>query len=229
MSTVLVVEDDTTVAEVVTRYLAREGFNTDCVSDGKLALDAVASRMPDLVVLDLMLPSMDGLDVCQRLRELAPIPIIMLTARGEEDDRVLGLSLGADDYVTKPFSPRELVARVQSVMRRAQGGGISNLGGVEAELEARDLRVDVRAREAFVGGETISLTVKEFDLLVYLMRHPRQAFSRAEILEHVWGYTYGDTSTVTVHVRRLREKIEGDPSHPRRITTIWGVGYLFEP
>ncbi|MGH3577775.1 MAG: response regulator transcription factor [Mycobacterium sp.] len=229
MPSVLVVEDDATVAEVVTRYLEREGYLAESVSDGQLALDRAASRMPDLVVIDLMLPTMDGFEVCRRLRALAPVPIIMLTARGEEDDRVLGLSLGADDYVAKPFSPRELTARVESVLRRAHGGSLVSADEGPSALVSEGLRVDLAAREASIELEPVSLTVKEFDLLAFLMRNPRRAFSRAELLDKVWGYVYGDTSTVTVHVRRLREKIEVDPSEPRWITTVWGVGYRFEP
>ena len=224
---VLVVEDDTTVAEVVVRYLEREGFDVESVGDGREALERAGRCLPDLVVLDLMLPGLDGLEVCRRLRAVAPIPVIMLTARGEESDRVLGLELGADDYVAKPFSPRELTARVKSVLRRAQGPlSPVDLPGV---LTIGDLDVDLGAREVRRGGELVTLTAREFELLVFLARHPRRAFRREELLEHVWGYTYGDTSTVTVHIRRLREKIEPQPSAPARIQTVWGVGYRFDP
>jgi DNA-binding response OmpR family regulator len=223
---VLVVEDDRTVAEVVTRYLEHEGFVVESVGDGSEALARADVRLPDLVVLDIMLPGLDGLEVCRRLRSRAPIPVVMLTARGGEEDRVLGLELGADDYVSKPFSPRELTARVKAVLRRAGSplGEVDSAGTVEYD----GLQIDFGAREARVRGELATLTAREFELLAFLVRRPRQVFRRDELLEHVWGYTYGDTSTVTVHIRRLREKIEDDPSTPRRITTVWGVGYRFD-
>lgn len=224
---VLVVEDDRTVADVVTRYLEREGFDVESVGDGNDALERADARLPDLVVLDIMLPGLDGLEVCRRLRSRAPIPVVILTARGSEEDRVLGLELGADDYVAKPFSPRELTARVKAVLRRA-GSPLGDLDRAEA-IEYDGLEIDLGAREARVRGELAMLTAREFELLAFLVRRPRQVFRRDELLEHVWGYTYGDTSTVTVHIRRLREKIEDDPSTPRRITTVWGVGYRFDP
>jgi len=227
MTRVLVVDDDATVAEVVARYLDREGYAVEAVTDGALALERASADLPDLVVLDLMLPGVDGLEVCRRLRALAPIPVIMLTALGEESDRVVGLELGADDYVTKPFSPRELVARVKSVLRRSQGPLNGAAGEGPSHLSAGDVEVDVAAREVTVRGDVISLTQREYDLLVFLMRHPREAFTRQALLERVWGYSFGDTSTITVHVRRLREKIEPDPARPRHIETIWGVGYRF--
>lgn len=224
---VLVVEDDPTVAEVVVRYLEREGFEVESVGNGREALERAGQSLPDLVVLDLMLPGLDGLEVCRRLRAVAPIPVIMLTARGEESDRVLGLELGADDYVSKPFSPRELTARVKSVLRRAQGPlSPVDLPGIVA---LGDLEVDLGAREVRRSGVPVTLTAREFELLVFLVRHPRRVFRREELLEHVWGYTYGDTSTVTVHIRRLREKIESQPSDPKNIQTVWGVGYRFDP
>lgn len=223
---ILVVDDDPTVAEVVVRYLEREGYAVESVGDGRAAIDRVAGALPDLVVLDLMLPGVDGLEVYRRLRLLAPVPVIMLTARGDEDDRIVGLELGADDYVSKPFSPRELTARVKSVLRRA-GGATPNPGpGI---VEADGLVIDLGARDVRVRDNPITLTAREFDLLAFLARHPRHAFRREELLERVWGYTYGDTATVTVHVRRLREKIERDPSAPERLTTVWGVGYRFDP
>ena len=224
---VLVVEDDPTVAEVVTRYLEREGFAVESVGDGHEALAHADAHLPDLVVLDIMLPGLDGLEVCRRLRSHAPIPVVMLTARGSEEDRVLGLDLGADDYVSKPFSPRELTARVKAVLRRAGSplGEVDSAGTVDFD----GLQIDLGAREARVHGELATLTAREFELLAFLAGQPRQVFRRDELLEHVWGYTYGDTSTVTVHIRRLREKIEDDPSTPRRITTVWGVGYRFDP
>ncbi len=224
---VLVVEDDRTVAEVVTRYLEREGFTVESVADGHDALERAEAHLPDLVVLDIMLPGLDGLEVCRRLRSRAPIPVVMLTARGSEEDRVLGLELGADDYVSKPFSPRELTARVKAVLRRA-GSALGELDRAET-VEYDGLQLDLGAREARVHGELATLTAREFELLAFLAGRPRQVFRRDELLEHVWGYTYGDTSTVTVHIRRLREKIEDDPSAPRRITTVWGVGYRFDP
>jgi DNA-binding response OmpR family regulator len=223
------VDDDATVAEVVGRYLEREGFDVESVADGRTALDRAVASPPDLMVLDLMLPEMDGLEVFRTLRSFAPIPVIMLTARGDEDDRIIGLELGADDYMAKPFSPRELVARVKSVLRRAAGPLTFAGPGSPPVLIAGDLNVDVPAREVSVGGESVSLTVREFDLLAFLMLHPNQVFRREELLERVWGYTFGDTSTVTVHVRRLREKVESDPARPTRIHTVWGVGYKFLP
>jgi DNA-binding response OmpR family regulator len=222
---VLVVDDDPTVAEVVDRYLSNAGFDVDRAADGPAALRMVAAAAPDLVVLDLMLPGLDGIEVCRRLREHAAIPVIMLTARGEEADRVAGLECGADDYVTKPFSPRELTLRVRSVLRRANespppGSGVLRAGG---------LVVDAAARTATRDGGSLGLTVREFDLLLYLLRHPGRAFTRAELLEQVWGWTFGDPSTVTVHIRRLREKVEDEPTTPRLLVTVWGVGYRYDP
>lgn len=228
MTSVLVVDDDTTVTDVVSRYLRREGLAVESVGDGGAALERAAQHAPDLVVLDLMLPGMNGVEVCRRLRELAPIPVIMLTARGEEEDRIMGLNLGADDYITKPFSPGELTARVKALLRRANGSLSPGTRG-EPVLSFGALRADLSAHEVTLRGEPVSLTVKEFDLLVFLMRHPRAVFSRNELFEAVWGYTQGDTSTVMVHVRRLREKVEADPSRPCRISTVWGVGYRFDP
>ncbi len=224
---VLLVEDDATVAEVLIAYLEREGFDVRWEDDGGRGLAAALSGDPDLVVLDLMLPSMDGLEVCRRLRLSRPVPVIMLTARGQEEDRIVGLELGADDYLGKPVSPRELVARVKAVLRRSQEPRIARPSA--RVLEAGALRVDVAAHEATIADRAVDLTAREFDLLVFLMQRPRVAFRRDELLEHVWGYTYGDASTVTVHVRRLREKIEADPSNPERLTTVWGVGYRWEP
>jgi DNA-binding response OmpR family regulator len=225
---VLVVEDDPTVRDVVVRYLEREGMAVDAVADGELALVSADDHWPDLVVLDLMLPRLDGFEVCRQLRARGQVPVIMLTARGDEDDRVLGLELGADDYVAKPFSPRELTARVKAVLRRANGH--ANMGPeIPTAIHNGKLRIDVRAREVFVDEAPITLTAREFDVLVFLAVRPRQAFRRDELLEAVWGYTYGDTSTVTVHVRRIREKIEDDPSAPRHLVTVWGVGYRWDP
>jgi DNA-binding response OmpR family regulator len=223
---VLVVDDDPTLSEVVGRYLTREGFQVDFAEDGASGLEQALATLPDLVLLDLMLPLLDGLEVCRRLRETAPIPVVMLTARGEESDRIAGLDLGADDYVTKPFSPRELTARVKAVLRRASGGVALS---ARTEVEGGPIRVDLVAHEARRDGELIALTAKEFDLLVHLMVNPRRAFRRDELLEAVWGWSFGDTATVTVHVRRLREKIETDPSDPLHLCTVRGVGYRFEP
>ncbi|MEO5878422.1 MAG: response regulator transcription factor [Streptosporangiaceae bacterium] len=223
-SRILVVDDDPTVAEVVARYLTRDGHDVECVPDGRIALNRALADPPDLVVLDLMLPGMDGLEVCRELRRHSAVPVVMLTALGEESDRLAGLELGADDYVVKPFSPRELALRVKSVLRRAQGG----LGAADTGLlRDGDLAVDVGAHEATLDGGTLSLTAREFDLLVFLLRHPRQAFTREQLLDQVWGWSFGDSSTVTVHVRRLREKIEIDPTTPVRIQTVWGVGYRY--
>jgi DNA-binding response OmpR family regulator len=222
---VLVVDDDPTVSDVVRRYLERAGLAVTLAADGYAALRAYEAERPDLVVLDLMLPGLDGLEVCRRLRSRPDeVPIVMLTALGEEADRVLGLQLGADDYVTKPFSPRELVLRVRSVLRRT-----GRPAPAPAEtLTDGDLEVDVSRRVARLRGEELALTVREFDLLVFLLRHPGRAFRRAELLENVWGWTFGDQSTVTVHMRRLREKVEDDPADPKRILTVWGVGYRWE-
>jgi DNA-binding response OmpR family regulator len=227
-SRVLIIEDDPNVSEVVARYLEREGYQVETVDDGAVGLARALADPPDLVVLDLMLPSLGGLEVCRQLRAAAPVPVIMLTARGEETDRITGLELGADDYVAKPFSPRELTARVKAVLRRA-AGAMSDVQDEERVLHFGPLAVDVVTHEARVDGQLVSLTAKEFDLLAHLMRHPRRAFRREELLEDVWGFTYGDTSTVTVHIRRLREKIEVDPSAPQHVCTVWGVGYRFEP
>ncbi|MFJ8078362.1 response regulator transcription factor [Streptomyces sp. NPDC096176] len=226
MHTILVVDDDPTVAEVVTGYLERAGFAVDRAEDGPQALGRAAGRWPDLVVLDLMLPGMDGLEVCRRLREVAPVPVIMLTARGDEDDRILGLEVGADDYVTKPFSPRELVLRVESVLRRGGSGPGERRTG--PELSAAGIVLDPAARRAVKDGRELALTLREFDLLAHLMRHPGEAIGRERLMHDVWGWEFGDLSTVTVHVRRLRGKIEDDPARPRLIQTVWGVGYRFD-
>jgi DNA-binding response OmpR family regulator len=223
----LVVDDDVTVRDVVHRYLDRAGYRVAVAGDGEQALKAVADRVPDVVVLDLMLPRLGGLEVCRRLRrDAVGVPIVMLTALGEEEDRVLGLELGADDYVTKPFSPRELVLRVASVLRRAREVPVRD-SGAEPVVDG-DLKVDIPGRRAFLGGEPLPLTVREFDLLAFLVRRPGQVFTRAELLERVWGWDFGDQSTVTVHVRRLREKVEADPTAPKRIATVWGVGYRYD-
>ena len=225
---VLVVDDDATVSDVVRRYLEQAGCAVRLAGDGAAGLAAVDAQRPDLVVLDLMMPGIDGLEVCRRLRRKQPdLPVIMLTALGEEVDRVLGLEVGADDYVTKPFSPRELVLRVRSVLRRTVG---AEAGTTSPErLTDGDLTVDTARRIARLGGLPLSLTVREFELLVFLMTNPRRAWTRADLLARVWGWQFGDQSTVTVHVRRLREKIEADPAEPARVLTVWGVGYRYEP
>jgi DNA-binding response OmpR family regulator len=227
-SRVLVVEDDPTVSEVVQGYLHRAGFDVDHTADGRRALEIAEQRTPDLVVLDLMLPGIDGLEVCRRLRARSNVPVIMLTALGEEGDRVLGLEVGADDYVTKPFSPRELVLRVQSVLRRA-AKGTAQPSSAGAVLRVGTLVVDVAGHRAFRDGAPLALTGREFDLLAFFLTHPGQAFTRAALMERVWGWSFGDQSTVTVHVRRLREKIEQDPAAPKLLVTVWGVGYRFDP
>jgi two-component system response regulator ResD len=220
---VLVVDDDPTVAEVVAGYLDRAGFTVDLAADGPTAVARAAAVRPDLVVLDLMLPGLDGLEVCRRIRERGPLPVIMLTARGDEDDRILGLEVGADDYVTKPFSPRELVLRVESVLRRAAPPDAGPW------LRAGVLALDPSARRATRDGAELALTIREFDLLAFFLRHPGRVVGREELMHRVWGWEFGDLSTVTVHVRRLREKVEDDPARPRLISTVWGVGYRFDP
>ncbi|MEX0851043.1 MAG: response regulator transcription factor [Gaiellaceae bacterium] len=225
MATVLVVDDEPIVREVVVRYLAREGHRTLEAADGETARTAIERSEPDLVVLDVMLPGTDGLELCRWIRSTSELPVIMLTARGEEADRIVGLELGADDYVTKPFSPRELAARVRSVLRRSTPTETAaerlTFGSVELESATRETRK---------GGEEVRLTAKEFDLLWFLASHPRRVFSRDQLMAKVWGYTAAlDTGTVTVHVRRLREKVEIDPSEPLHLETVWGVGYRLVP
>ena len=225
MPTVLVVDDEPIVREVVCSYLQREGYRTLEAADGDRARELVESSSPALVVLDLMLPGTDGLELCRWIRRHSELPVIMLTARGEEADRIVGLELGADDYVTKPFSPRELVARVRTLLRRAGPQAARS-----EQLAVDDLIIDQRTREVSKGGRELKLTAKEFDLLWFLASHPRQVFSRDQLMDRVWGYTSAlDTGTVTVHVRRLREKIEDDDAHPRYLQTVWGVGYRFSP
>jgi len=222
---VLIVDDDPTVGDVVARYLSRAGYAVLVIADGQQALDQALADPPDLVVLDLMLPGLDGLEVFRRLRAHAPVPVVMLTALGDESDRLVGLELGADDYVTKPFSPRELVLRVQSVLRRSTAVLPATRGGM---LREGDLLIDLAAHEATRGCRSMGLTAREYDLLAFLMQHPREAFNRAELLKRVWGWEYADHSTVTVHVRRLREKVEPDPRQPTRVVTVFGVGYRWD-
>jgi DNA-binding response OmpR family regulator len=219
---VLVVDDDPTVREVVVSYLRAHEHEVVEAGDGETALALQHARPHDLVVLDLMLPGVDGIEVCRRMREDGDVPVIMLTALGEETDRVVGLEVGADDYVTKPFSPRELALRVDSVLRRAK------LPASPRRLVDGDLLVDESRHEAYRDGQVLALTGREFDLLRFLIAHPGTAYSRDELLEKVWGWSFGDHSTVTVHVRRLREKVEVDPTRPVRLQTVWGVGYRWE-
>jgi len=224
---ILVVEDEPSIAEVVNLYLRRAGYQVKVVSDGQSALDSIRSRMPSLVVMDIMLPEIDGFEVTRWIRDQSDVPIIMLTARRDESDRIAGLEMGADDYVVKPFSPQELVSRVRAVLRRA--GGDSRVDEDRA-LDFEGLRIDPSTRLVHVDEQEVTLTAKEFELLWLLARHPRQVFSRQQLLERIWGISdYIDPSTVTVHIRRLREKIEKDPSNPDHIVTLWGVGYKFEP
>ena len=228
-ATVLVVDDDPTVAEVVVTYLERAGLQAVHAATGASGLAAFEADSPDLVVLDLMLPDLDGLEVCRRLRSTSDVPVIMLTALGGEVDRVLGLEVGADDYVTKPFSPRELVLRVQSVLRRSgrDSAGVSP-PSTDSVLRDADLVLDTTAHTALRGDDPLPLTSREFDLLAFLLAHPGRAFTRGELMEQVWGWSFGDQSTVTVHVRRLREKVEPNPTEPTRLMTVWGVGYRWD-
>ena len=228
MPRVLVVDDDLTVAEVVLGYLRRDGFEAAHAADGFEALRIAAAAPPDLVVLDLMLPGIDGLEVCRRLRADRPdLPVVMLTALGEEEDRIAGLEVGADDYVVKPFSPRELVLRVESVLRRSRPA--ATVRSEPAELRDGDLVLDLAGHQASQAGAPLALTGREFDLLAFLLANPGQAFTREQLMQQVWGWEFGDQSTVTVHVRRVREKIESDPAEPTRLVTVWGVGYRWDP
>jgi DNA-binding response OmpR family regulator len=222
MATVLVVDDEPIVRDVVVRYLEREGFRTLTADRGEIVRDLVERESPDLVVLDVMLPGVDGLELCRWIRGRSELPVILLTARGEEADRIVGLELGADDYVTKPFSPRELAARVRTVLRRVA----PSIATSEAKITIGDLEIDARTREVRKAGAELKLTAREFDLLWFLARHERQVFGRDQLMSSVWGYEAAiDTGTVTVHVRRLRAKIEDDPSEPKHLQTVWGVGY----
>ena len=222
---ILVVDDEPTIREIVVSYLERDGFKTLEAADGNRARELLETDPPDLVVLDVMLPGTDGLELCRWIRSRSRLPVIMLTARGEESDRIVGLELGADDYVTKPFSPRELAARVRTVLRRAETDVVA-----QESLSYDGLVVDSATREVTRDGNPLRLTAREFDLLWFLASHPRRVFSRENLMRRVWGYSAAlDTGTVTVHMRRLREKIEHDPSHPRHLETVWGVGYRFAP
>jgi DNA-binding response OmpR family regulator len=227
---ILVVEDEPSLAEVTALYLKRAGFQVQVASDGRQAMNILEMQIPDFVILDLMLPEVDGLSLTRWLKDRSNVPIIMVTARREEIDRIAGLEMGADDYVVKPFSPQELVSRVRAVFRRigrdASGAGAES----ERELSFDFIAINPTTREVTVRGSSVELTVREFDLLHLLARHPKQVFTRDQLLERVWGGAeYIDPGTVTVHVRRLREKIEEDPSAPKCLLTVWGVGYKFEP
>ena len=227
---ILIVDDEASVVEVVGLYLRREGFEITSAADGREAFEAMQKGRPDLLILDVMLPEIDGLEILRRLRagSDSKVPVILLTARGQEIDRIYGLELGADDYVVKPFSPAELTARVKAVLRRT--GTDQLLPGIHQLVAFEGLKIDPKTREVEVQGNRVELTATEFNLLYFLADHPRQVFSRDQLLEKVWGYSeYVDPSTVTVHIRRLREKIEVKPSDPSRLVTVWGVGYKFEP
>jgi two-component system, OmpR family, response regulator ResD len=224
---VLVVDDEPIVRDVLTRYLSKGGFRVDSAEDGEAALERFAAEPPDLVLLDLMLPGVDGVEVFTRIRADHDTPIIMLTARGDETDRVVGLQIGADDYITKPFSPREVVARVKAVLRRSPS---ATRDREEGPIQVGDGAIDPRARTVTIRDRPVALTPKEFDLLLFLATNPGRVFDRLELLEELWDFAYdGDPATVTVHVRRLREKIERDPSRPRHLVTVWGAGYRFDP
>ena len=225
MTTVLVVDDEPMVRDVVVRYLEQDGYRTIHAGDGDTARALLEQDEPSLVVLDLMLPGTDGLALCRWIRSRSQLPVIMVTALGEEADRLTGLELGADDYLTKPFSPRELVARIRAVLRR------SRESDAKAErIEVDGLVIDSARREVTRRGEPLQLTALEFDLLWFLAGHPNRLFTRRQLMDEVWGYRSAlDTGTVTVHIRRLRSKIEDDPSHPRHLETVWGSGYRFTP
>jgi DNA-binding response OmpR family regulator len=226
VATVLVVDDEPIVREVVCSYLRRDGFATLEAEDGDAARRLFERGDSSLVVLDVMLPGTDGLELCRWIRARSRVPVIMLTARGDEADRIVGLELGADDYVTKPFSPRELAARVRAVLRRAEP-----VDGSQSErLEFGEVALDAGTRDVTRRGEPVALTAREFDLLWFLASHPRRVFSRDQLMTRIWGYSAAlDTGTVTVHVRRLREKLEDEPSQPRYLQTVWGVGYRLVP
>jgi DNA-binding response OmpR family regulator len=225
MTTILVVDDEPVVRDVVVRYLQRDGFTTLEAGNGDDARELIQACGPSLVVLDVMLPGTDGLELCRWIRSRSELPVILLTARVDESDRIVGLELGADDYVTKPFSPRELTVRVRTVLRRT-----SQAGEARRTIEFGELLLDGGSRQVSLDGRLLAMTLKEFDLLWFLASHPRIVFSRQTLMERVWGYQAAfDTGTVTVHMRRLREKIELDPTHPRHLQTVWGVGYRFDP
>ena len=226
--TILIVEDEPNIAEVVSLYLKRADFQVRVAKDGEAAMNYLEKQIPDLIIMDIMLPEMDGFAITRWLRDRSQVPIIMLTARRDEIDRITGLEIGADDYVVKPFSPQELVSRVRAVLRRA--GQQAAISVEEEPVTSGDITINPLSRTVSLREEALSLTAKEFDLLYLLISHPRQVFNRDQLLERVWGESeYIDPSTVTVHIRRLREKIEVDPSSPIHLITVWGVGYKFEP
>ena len=227
MTKIAVVEDEPNISNVVSLYLERAGFEVSTYPDGLTAFDAFAEKLPDLVILDVMLPGMDGFSLIRSIRDRSDIPVILLTSRREESDRIAGLELGADDYVVKPFFPQELVSRVRAVLRRLQSKPDSPSQGT---IEVGNLTINPTTREVSVNGNVVILTAKEYDLLYHLASHPRQVFTRDQLLGNIWGLRdYIDPSTVTVHIRRLREKIENDPTAPEHLVTAWGVGYKFEP
>ena len=227
---ILVVEDESSIQEIVSLYLKRAGYQVSAFSDGAAALQWLEKTSPDLVVLDLMLPKVDGFEITRWLRSKGETPIIMLTARREEADRIAGLEMGADDYLVKPFSPQELVSRVRAVLRRVHSAANEASKEAERPLVFADLSIDPQSRRVLANDQSRDLTSKEFDLLYLLAAHPRQVFSRDQLLDKIWGMSeYIDPGTVTVHMRRIREKIEQDPANPRHLTTVWGVGYRFEP
>lgn len=227
MTQIVIVEDEPSIFEVVSLYLNRAGFKVTTFSNGLAAYDYFANSLPDLVILDVMLPHIDGFSLLRNIRDRSDVPVILLTSRREESDRIAGLELGADDYVVKPFSPQELVSRVRAVLRRTQSKTEAPTQGI---IQTTNLTINPQTREFLVNGSEIVLTAKEFDLLYHLVSHPRQVFSRDQLLENIWGVRgFIDPSTVTVHIRRLREKIEKDPTAPVHLVTAWGVGYKFEP
>ena len=224
-TTILVVDDEPIVRDVIVRYLNRDGFTTLEAGDGEDARRLIETAEPGLVVLDVMLPGTDGLELCRWIRSRSDLPVILLTARGEEADRIVGLELGADDYVTKPFSPRELTARVKTILRRSRPAPAD-----PERVAFGEVAIDAASREVTKAGSPVTLTAREFDLLWFLVSHPKRVFSRDVLMERVWGYAAAlDTGTVPVHVRRLREKLEPEPAHPRHLQTVWGVGYRFDP
>jgi len=227
MTQIVIVEDEPSISEVISLYLHRAGFEVTTFSDGFSAFEHFAKKLPDLVILDVMLPGMDGFSLLRSIRDRSDVPVILLTSRREESDRIAGLELGADDYVVKPFSPQELVSRVRAVLRRTQTKSDSPAQGI---IQVGSLNINPQTRELSNNGNNVILTAKEFDLLYYLAFHPRQVFSRDQLLENIWGLRdFIDPSTVTVHIRRLREKIEKDPTSPTHLVTAWGIGYKFEP
>jgi DNA-binding response OmpR family regulator len=227
MTQIVIVEDEPDIREVVGLYLKRAGYQVTYYADGLAAQEALMRQLPDLIILDVMLPGIDGFSLTRNLRDRFDVPIILLTSRREEPDRIAGLELGADDYVVKPFSPQELVSRVRAVLRRARSAPQAS---EERSLNFGALRINPQMRLVTLDDLEITLTAKEFDLLYHLAQHPRQVFTRDQLLESIWGLSdYIDPGTVTVHIRRLREKIEPDPAAPRHLVTVWGVGYKFEP